>query len=330
MSKIKVGIVGAAGYTAGELLRILIHHPKVEITYIQSDSSSGKPVGLVHQDLFFLDGLFFTHEITERVDVIFLCKGHGESEKFLRGNDIDPKTKIIDLSQDFRLVDSNPQIIERFGNFIYGLPELNKPLIAKAKNIANPGCFATCIQLGLLPLAAHKYITSDVHISAITGSTGAGQKLTSTSHFSWRNNNLSVYKPFQHQHLKEIRQSIEQLDSDFNKDLNFIPYRGNFTRGIIASMYLKFSQGLDEAIEMYQKYYIDSPFVKISTSNINLKQVVNTNYCHLYLEKSENYLLIISTIDNLIKGASGQAVQNLNLLFGLDESEGLHLKSVAF
>jgi len=330
MHKIKVGIIGAAGYTAGELIRILIHHPLVEISFIQSDSSSGKPVGAVHEDLFFIEGLNFTNDITEEVDVIFLCKGHGESVKSLETWDIDTNIKLIDLSQDFRLTDSHPEILKKFGQFIYGLPELNKPSIAKAKNIANPGCFATCIQLGLLPLAAYKILDTDVHISAITGSTGAGQKLSSTSHFSWRNNNLSVYKPFQHQHLKEIQQSLTQLDPSFNHDLNFIPYRGNFTRGIIASMYLKTSMSLEESIEMYENYYSSSPFVKISTRNINLKQVVNTNYCQLHLEKSGNNLLIISTIDNLIKGASGQAVQNMNLLFGFEESEGLNLKSIAF
>ncbi len=330
MSKIKVGIIGAAGYTAGELIRILIHHPHIEISYIQSDSSSGKPIGSVHQDLFYVEGLNFTNSVADDVDVIFLCKGHGESVNSLNLLDIDMNTKIIDLSQDFRLSNSHPEIFEKYGPFIYGLPELNKSSIVNAKNIANPGCFATCIQLGLLPIAANKILNSDVQISAITGSTGAGQKLSVTSHFSWRNNNISVYKPFQHQHLKEIKQSLVQLDPAFSHDLNFIPYRGNFTRGIIASMYLKTSTSLIEAADMYNDYYSSSPFVKISTDNVNLKQVVNTNYCQLHLEKSGDYLLIVSTIDNLIKGASGQAVQNMNLLFGFEESEGLNLKGIAF
>jgi N-acetyl-gamma-glutamyl-phosphate reductase len=330
MSKIKVGIIGAAGYTAGELLRILIHHPEVEIAYVQSDSNADSPIDTVHADLFYVSGLNFCHEVKEKADVVFLCKGHGQSVNILNSGIIDKNIHIIDLSQDFRLEESNPEMQQEYGLFVYGLPEMNKPDIRTAKNIANPGCFATCLQLGLLPLAKSKLLTQDVHISAITGSTGAGQKLTPTSHFSWRNNNMSVYKPFTHQHLMEINQSLKKLDPDFKKRLLFIPYRGNFTRGIIATMYLSTTASQDEIDQMYNGYYRDAPFVQISRKNIDLKQVVNTNYGLLYLEKIDNQLMIISVIDNLIKGASGQAVQNMNLMFGLDESTGLNIKGTAF
>jgi len=330
MSKIKVGIVGAAGYTAGELLRILIHHPEVNIAYVQSDSNAGNSINSVHNDLFFRSDLKFSSAIEENVDVVFLCKGHGESVNILKSGIIEKGTKIIDLSQDFRLSESHMEIQDEFGAFVYGLPELNKFEIKSAMNIANPGCFATCLQLGLIPLAKNQLLSQNVHISAITGSTGAGQKLASTSHFSWRNNNMSVYKPFTHQHLKEIKQSIEQLDPNFNNELLFIPYRGNFTRGIIATMYINTGASKEEIDQMYTDFYQDAPFVQISASNIDLKQVVNTNYGLLYLQKIEDKLMVISIIDNLIKGASGQAVQNMNLMFGLEETTGLNFKGTAF
>jgi N-acetyl-gamma-glutamyl-phosphate reductase len=330
MSKIKVGIIGAAGYTAGELLRILIHHPGVEIAYLQSESNANNPIDSVHTDLFFASNLKFCTAVEKEADVVFLCKGHGESVQVLKSGMIGKNIKIIDLSQDFRLSGIHLDVQDVYGSFVYGLPELNKSEIKSAKNVANPGCFATCMQLGLIPLANSQLLSTDIHISAITGSTGAGQKLTSTSHFSWRNNNMSVYKPFKHQHLNEIRQSIKQLDPNFDKELLFIPYRGNFTRGIIATMYLNIDVSLENIQQLYDEYYHSDPFVKMSTSNIDLKQVVNTNYGLIYLQRIEDRLMIISAIDNLIKGASGQAVQNMNLMFGLDESTGLNLKGTAF
>lgn len=330
MSKIQVGIIGAAGYTAGELLRILINHPDVEICYVQSDSNAGNPIGSVHADLFHVENLRFISEIEEEVDVVFLCKGHGESVKILQSGKISKTQKIIDLSQDFRLNDSYPEIQEEFGKFVYGLPELNRSEIVKARNIANPGCFATCLQLGLIPLAKNKLIKDDIHISAITGSTGAGQKLSPTSHFSWRNNNMSVYKAFTHQHLKEIRQSLKKADPTISNNLFFIPYRGNFTRGIIATMYLKTDAAVETVKKDYLEFYKEHPFVHLSESNIDLKQVVNTNYCQLFVDKVEDQLMVISTIDNLVKGASGHAVQNMNLMYGLDETTGLKIKGLAF
>ncbi len=329
MSRIKVGIIGAAGYTAGELLRILINHPHVEIVYVQSDSNAGNPVGSVHTDLFHVENLYFVSEIKDNAELVFLCKGHEESFKILQSGKIDNEVKIIDLSQDFRLKESHPELQMKFGRFIYGLPELNKPEIVTAKNIANPGCFATCLQLGLLPLAKKGLIRDDVHISAITGSTGAGQKFSVTSHFSWRNNNMSVYKAFTHQHLKEIGQSLKKADPEYSHDLLFIPYRGNFTRGIIATMYLKTEAPLESVKGNFEEFYKDDPFVHISDTNIDLKQVVNTNYCQLFIDKIEDRLMVISTIDNLIKGASGQAVQNMNLMYGLDETTGLRIKGIA-
>jgi len=330
MTKIKVGIVGGAGYTAGELLRILIHHPNIDIVFVQSESQAGKPIHAIHQDLFHVRDLFFTGKISHSADVYFLCKGHGESCKLLEEGSILPEKYIIDLSQDFRISGSNQKITNDFGPFVYGLPELNKEKIKEAKNIANPGCFATTIQLGLLPLAKYQQIKNDVHVSAITGSTGAGQTLSSTSHFTWRNNNMSVYKPFKHQHLAEINQGISCLQSDFPNQIHFIPYRGNFTRGIIATLYMQSDLSENEVKEEYTVFYRNQPFVRVSDENINLKQVVNTNYCLLHLEKIGNQLMIISAIDNLLKGASGQAVQNMNLIFGLDEKTGLNLKGSAF
>ncbi len=322
-NKIKIGIVGGAGYTAGELLRILVNHTGVEISFIHSKSNSGNPVHAVHADLIGETSLHFTSEIHNDIDVLFLCMGHGDSKKFLKEHLIDQEIKIIDLSQDFRLHSED-------NSFVYGLPELNREVISKAGRIANPGCFATCIELGLLPLAAAGKLESDIHISGITGSTGAGQSLSPTSHFSWRNNNISVYKAFTHQHLQEIRQCLDDLQPNFQKAINFIPYRGNFTRGIMVSSYMKTNLKLEEAYDLYHEFYNTHPFTFVTSENPDLKQVVNTNKALVYLEKSEDNLLIISCIDNLLKGASGQAVHNMNLMCEMEETSGLKLKSSAF
>lgn len=323
MKKVKIGIVGGAGYTGGELLRILVFHPNAEIVFVHSKSNAGNPISQVHTDLLGVTDLKFTDKLQEDIDTLFLCVGHGDASKFLEANKINSKIKIIDLSQDFRLAKEG-------NNFVYGLPELQRDKIKEAQNIANPGCFATCIQLGLLPLASKKLINSEVHISGITGSTGAGQSLSSTSHFSWRNNNLSIYKAFSHQHLKEIKQSVRSLQARMDQAINFIPFRGNFTRGILSTIYLKADISLEEAKALYESYYASHPFVHVSKVNPDLKQIVNTNNAIVYLEKHEDTLLIVSMIDNLLKGASGQAVQNMNLLFGLEETAGLRLKSGAF
>ena len=321
---IKVGIIGGAGYTAGELLRILINHSKAEISFVQSTSNAGNLISDIHIDLLGETDLKFIAEMPfDTVDVIFLCMGHGKSKEFVEENELPESLKIIDLSHDFRL--------KREGNnFVYGLPELNKEEIKLAKFIANPGCFATGIQLALLPLAANNLLTDEVHVQAITGSTGAGQNPTETSHFSWRNNNLSAYKIFQHQHEGEIIQSLKQLQPGFSDDFNFVPIRGNHTRGIFVSCYTKFGGSIEEAKDLYNSFYLEHPFVFITKKNPALKQVVNTNKGVVYLEKHGNKLVIISLTDNLIKGASGQAVQNMNLMFGLDEKAGLNLKPVAF
>ena len=327
-AKIRVGVIGGAGYTGGELLRILVNHPNADIVFVHSNSNAGKPVYEVHTDLFGSTDLSFAAQISHDIDVLFLCVGHGDAKKFLDANPIPDEIKIIDLSQDFRLK-ANATLGTKI--FTYGLPELNRQAIGKAANIANPGCFATCLQLGLLPLAAKGMLTADVHITATTGSTGAGQSLAPTSHFTWRNDNLSVYKAFEHQHLNEIGQSLKQLQSEAEVGaLNFIPYRGDFTRGIIASMYTDCSLSEQEATELYTAYYAEHPFTHVTNRNIDLKQIVNTNKCFIQLKKHGDKLLIISIIDNLLKGASGQAVQNMNLLFGLGEQAGLRLKAVAF
>ena len=324
---IKIGIVGAAGYTGGELLRILVNHPNAEIAWAHSKSQAGKPVYATHTDLLGDTDLTFSGDdiasllALEGLDVIFLCSGHNESKKFLAENTITDSLNIIDLSTDFR---------DQSNGFVYGLPELQREQIKTASKIANPGCFATSIELALLPLAAAGLLTDDVHVSAITGSTGAGQALSATTHFSWRNNNVSIYKAFTHQHLKEIKMSLTSLQSCFNKEVNFIPYRGDFARGIMANVYTKFSGTIEEALALYQSYYASHPFTHVSTQDIDLKQVVNTNKCLIQLQKHEGNLLITSEIDNLIKGASGQAVQNMNLLFGLPETAGLRLKAAAF
>lgn len=320
---IKVGIVGAAGYTAGELLRILIGHPEVQIVFAQSNSQENLPISDIHTDLLGDLEMNFVKEITTDVEVIFICAGHGKSKAFLESNSLPDTIKVIDLSRDFRLT-------EEAEGFVYGLPELNRELIRDTNKIANPGCFATAIQLALLPLAKQNLLKNEVHAHAITGSTGAGQQPTSTSHFSWRNNNISIYKAFSHQHLGEIRQSVTQLQADFAESINFLPVRGNFTRGIYASLYLSSDLSLDEAQGIFEEYYETHPFVHLTNQNPALKQVVNTNKSVLHLEKHEDKLLIISMIDNLIKGASGQATQNMNLMFGLEETTGLQLKGSIF
>jgi len=311
----KIGIVGAAGYTGGELLRILVNHPDVHLTCILSNSQAGKLISDVHTDLLGSTHLRFSKDLTP-VDVLFLCSGHGESKKFLAANDIPWHTKIIDLSTDFR---------DESEGFVYGLAEFQKEKIQSATKIANPGCFATSIELALLPLAAAGLITEDVHVSAITGSTGAGQSLSPTSHFSWRNNNVSVYKTFTHQHLAEIKQTLGT-----KKAIHFIPYRGNFSRGIMANVYTPYSGTQEQAEKLFEDFYANSPFVFLSLEAVDVKQVVNTNKCFLHLQVHEGQILISSVIDNLIKGASGQAVQNMNLMLGWEEDLGLKLKSIGF
>lgn len=323
-NKIKIAVIGGAGYTAGELLRILINHPNAEIKFVHSTSNSGNPIVNIHSGLIGETDLLFSSDLNfDDLDVLFLCSAHGDSKKFMENNSLPKTLKIIDLSTDYRAKSPN-------NDFVYGLPELNRENIIKATKIANPGCFATVIQLALFPLAAAGLLSDEVHINAITGSTGAGVKPSDTSHFSWRNNNISIYKAFGHQHLQEIGQSIQQLQADFEKELNFIPVRGNFARGIYATTYTSCNLSLEEAKKLYQSYYQDAAFTFVSDKNPDLKQVVNTNKGIVYLEKHGNKLLIVSIIDNLLKGASGQAVQNMNLMFGLDEKTGLNLKSIGF
>lgn len=319
---IKVGIVGGAGYTAGELLRILLNHPEVEITFVNSTSNAGNKLYDVHEGLYGETEMVFTNLFPfDEIDALFICSGHGESTKFLAEHNIPENVKIIDLAQDFR---------DESNGFVYGLPELNRERIKKANKVANPGCFATGIQLGLLPLAANDLLKGEVHVNGITGSTGAGVKPGPTSHFSWRNNNISVYKAFTHQHLKEIRQSLVQLQSDFDKEINFIPVRGNFSRGIFVSTYIDCDLELSELRKIYADFFSDAAFTFMTEANPDLKQVVNTNKVIIQINKHGNKLLILTVIDNLLKGASGQAVQNMNLMFGLEETCGLKLKSVAF
>ena len=321
---INAGIIGGAGYTAGELIRILLNHPDAQIGFVQSSSNAGNPVVDVHTDLIGETSLTFIGQPgLSSVDVLFLCMGHGKSKEYIENTDIPDHVKIIDLSQDFRIKSDSH-------DFIYGLPELNREAIKTAKHVANPGCFATGIQLALLPLAAAGKLIGEVHIQAITGSTGAGQASTATSHFSWRNNNLSAYKIFGHQHQPEIIQSLKQLQEGFNFGFNFIPVRGNHTRGIFVAAYTQFKGTEADASDLYNNYYQSHPFVFISERNPDLKQVVNTNKALIYLEKHNDKLVIIGLTDNLLKGASGQAVQNMNLMFGLDERSGLNLKPVAF
>jgi N-acetyl-gamma-glutamyl-phosphate reductase len=329
---IKVGIIGGAGYTGGELIRLLVHHPGVSVSFIHSNSSAGKAVHDIHQDMLGETDLQFTNTVHDDIDILFLCVGHGEAKKILSENTISNKIKIIDLSHDFRSARSS-----RLGarSFIYGLPELNKDKIRSASNIANPGCFATCIQLGLLPLAKAGLL-QEVYTTGITGSTGAGQSLTDTSHFSWRANNIQAYKSFTHQHLSEIHQSLHQLQKNFpgspsdNGGISFIPWRGDFTRGIFVSSQLNCDISKDELETLYMDYYKEHPFTHLSKETISLKQVINTNKCIIQLEKAGNKLVVHSITDNLLKGASGQAVQNMNLMYGLDETMGLQLKPTAF
>lgn len=324
---IKVGIVGGAGYTAGELIRLLVNHSKVELDFVYSTSNAGNYIYEVHQDLLGALELKFTNEVNSNVDVLFLCLGHENSKQFLAQFDFSEQTKIIDLSNDFRL--KNDAIFEG-KEFVYGLPELQSEKIKAANYIANPGCFATAIQLALLPLANADLLNSSIHINATTGSTGAGVSPGETTHFSWRDNNFSIYKAFTHQHLSEIGESLMKLQPNFYEELFFIPNRGNFSRGIFVSVYLKFDKSIEEAFKLYEDFYKAAPFTHISKVPIHLKQAVNTNNCFIHLEKHKNMLLITSVLDNLLKGASGQAVQNMNLMFGFKESEGLQLKASAF
>ncbi|AXG72254.1 N-acetyl-gamma-glutamyl-phosphate reductase [Kordia sp. SMS9] len=324
---IEVGIIGGAGYTAGELIRLLLHHAKVNINFVYSTSNAGNKISDVHQDLIGATNKSFTNTINLDVDVVFLCLGHGNSKAFLTQHTFSKNTKIIDLSNDFRL--KNDQQFEKL-SFVYGLPELQKEAIKKAQYIANPGCFATAIQLALLPLVHHKLLQHDVHINAVTGATGAGTSLSKTTHFTWRDNNFSYYKPFTHQHLGEIHQTMQQLQNDFTSEINFMPNRGNFSRGIFATAYTKFEDSLEAAEKLYTDFYKDAAFTFVSSNQVHLKQVVNTNKCLLHLHKHENKLLITSSIDNLLKGASGQAVQNMNLMFDFPETEGLQLKATYF
>ena len=327
MKKLEIGIIGGAGYTAGELIRLLLNHPETNINFVYSTSNAGNKLYKVHQDLIGDTEINFTSKINTDVDVLFLCLGHGNSTAFLEKTTFSDHTKIIDLSNDFRLLaDKNFKGKE----FIYGLPELNKEAIKTAKHIANPGCFATALQLAILPLAANGLLQNDVHINAVTGATGAGTSLSATTHFTYRDNNFSHYKAFNHQHLGEINQTVNQLQTNFNAEINFIPNRGNFSRGIFSTTYTKYDGSLDDAIKIYKEYYKDAAFTFVSDEEIHLKQVVNTNKCLLHLVKHGNKLLITSTIDNLLKGASGQAVQNLNLMYDFEETLGLNLKASYF
>lgn len=330
---IRVGIVGGAGYTGGELIRLLLNHPDASINFVHSTSNAGNPLHKVHADLLGETDLLFTDVLSNDIDVLFLCIGHGDSAQFLKNNEIAASIKLIDLSQDFRLIDK-ATLNER--TFVYGLPELNKNAIIKAQNIANPGCFATAIQLGLLPLAKAG-VLADIYTTGITGSTGAGQGLSNTSHFSWRANNIEAYKTLTHQHVNEITQSINQLQIDDTlsvngegRGLHFVPWRGDFTRGIYTSSMVEIGLPFEEVKSLYQSFYADAAFTIVSDKMINLKQVVNTNKCLIHLEKQGNKLVVHSAIDNLLKGACGQAVQNMNLLFGLNESAGLKLKASYF
>ena len=326
MKKIRAGITGAAGYTGGELLRILINHPGVEIVSVHSKSNAGKPVTSVHQDLFGQTDLRFSESSEPDIDVLFLCLGHGESVKFLDAHPQADTTRIIDLSQDFRLPEKS-HLGDR--QFVYGLPELNRDSIRQAGNIANPGCFATALQLGLLPLA-QAGLLGTVHSTGITGSTGAGQGLSASSHFSWRANNIQAYKTLTHQHMLETGASLKQLQPGKKADIHFVPWRGDFTRGIFISSQIDCDEDEEALYRRYEAFYSEHPFTHVSREGLFLKQVVNTNQCIIHLEKVENKLVVHSAIDNLLKGASGQAVQNMNLLFGLDETTGLRLKANFF
>jgi N-acetyl-gamma-glutamyl-phosphate reductase len=326
MQKVNIGIVGGAGYTGGELLRVLLRHPNAHISFVHSTSSAGELVSKVHADLVGDTDLKFTNTLDQDIDVLFLCVGHGDASKFLTANEIKASIKIIDLSQDFRLAGS---AVIGNRNFVYGLPELQREAIKSATNIANPGCFATAIQLGLLPLAA-KGLLKEVYTTGITGSTGAGQGLSNTSHFSWRANNIQAYKTLQHQHLNEIVQSLAQLQGNQNAEVNFVPWRGDFTRGIFVTSVVSADISLDALYDLYNAYYEGHAFTHVSKNNIDLKQVVNTNKCLIHIEQQGNKIAIHTVVDNLLKGAVGQAVQNMNLIFGIDEAAGLQLKANYF
>lgn len=321
---IKVGIIGGAGYTAGELIRILLNHPQAELVFVNSTSNAGNKLYDVHGGLLGETEMSFTDQLPyDKIDVLFFCTAHGDTRKFMEANDVPKNLKIIDLSTDYRHK-------ETAEGFVYGLPELNKESIQKTDKVANPGCFATAVQLALLPLAQAGLIKSDVQVNAITGSTGAGVKPGATTHFSWRDNNISIYNPFKHRHLKEIKESLKQLQESFGADINFIPMRGNFSRGIFATVYLQYEGIEEEAKKLYNDFYKDAPFTIVTERNPDLKQVVNTNKAVVYVEKHDNKLLIVSCIDNLLKGASGQAVENMNLMFGLEQMTGLKLKPSGF
>ena len=321
---IKIGILGAAGYTGGELIRLLLNHPEAEIVFANSESNAGNLVADVHEGLYGDTDLRFTSEMPfEKVDVVFFCFGHGKSEQFLREHTIPSNVKIIDLAQDFRLAAPD-------NDYVYGLPEINRERIAAAQHVANPGCFATCIQLGLLPAAKLGIVTGDIAVNAITGSTGAGQKPGATTHFSWRNNNMSIYKAFRHQHVPEICQSLKQVQGELDAEIDFIPYRGDFARGIFATEVVKTDMPIEQIVEAYKDFYKDAAFTHYVDNVIDMKQVVNTNKALIHCDKFGNKLLITSTIDNLLKGAVGQAVQNMNIMFGVEETMGLRLKGSAF
>ena len=331
---IKIGILGAAGYTGGELIRLLIHHPEAQIVFANSESNAGNYVADIHEGLYGDTDMKFTADMPfDDVDVIFFCFGHGKSEAFISEHHIPQNVRIIDLAQDFRIAgnDSNAGFMTPANHdFVYGLPEINRELIANARHVANPGCFATCIQLGLLPAAKMGLINDDVAVNAITGSTGAGQKPGATTHFSWRNNNMSIYKAFTHQHVPEIRQSLRQVQGYLDAAIDFIPYRGDFARGIFATEVVRTDKPIEEIVEGYKEFYKDAAFTHYVDKNIDMKQVVNTNKALVHCDKFGNKLLITSCIDNLLKGAVGQAVQNMNIMFGIDEKSGLNLKPSAF
>lgn len=324
MDKVRIGILGAAGYTGGELIRVLLNHPQAEIVFANSESNAGNKVYAVHEGLLGETEMEFTDEMPfDQVDVVYFCFGHGKSEAFLKEHTIPAHVKIIDLAQDFRIAAPGH-------DYVYGLPETHRAQISGCNHLANPGCFATCIQLAMLPALAHGLISGDIHVNGITGSTGAGQKPGATTHYSWRNDNISVYKTFTHQHLLEINQTVQELCPGYDGRVLFIPQRGCFARGIYVTAYAKCDASLEDVQKAYADYYADAAFTHFTTKSPDMKQVVNTNKAVVYVEKYQDQLLMICCIDNLLKGAVGQAVQNMNLMFGLDEKAGLGLKASAF